>query len=198
MAEAAVNFARRRAPPRPLYKSVFDALVFLAALVIVMLALDQAGVFTPQTGIFIAVDGDSLRRGDRSSRLHGIDAPELQQTCATKMGGDYPCGQYAKRALSDLVRGQTLSCTPRDTDRYGRIVARCSVGRLDINAEMVRLGWAIAYVKHSAAYLDEEMEARKSKRGVWQGRFEIPETWRNSHRRELQQGGMTAADAMLD
>lgn len=193
-----MNFARRRAPPRPLYKSVFDALVFLAVLAIVTFALNQAGIFTPQSGIFIAVDGDSLRQGDRSFRLHGIDAPELQQSCATKMGGDYPCGQYAKRALSDLVRGQTLVCTLSDTDRYGRTVAQCNAGRLDINAGMVRLGWAIAYVKHSAAYLDEEMEARKSKRGLWQGRFERPETWRNSHRRELQQGSMTAADAMLD
>ena len=193
-----MNFARRRALPRPLYKSAFDALVFLAALVLVMFARNQTGVFIPQAGIFIAVDGDSLRQGDQDFRLHGIDAPELHQSCANKLGDDYPCGQNAKRALSDLVRGQTLVCTPHDTDRNGRLVAQCNVGRLDINAEMVRLGWAIAYIRHSTAYVDEEMEARKSRRGLWQGSFESPEAWRNSHRREFQQGSMIEADAMPD
>ena len=57
-------------------------------------------------------------------RLHGIDAPELAQHC-----GDppWPCGRAARDRLADLTAGQIVSCAPRDRDRYGRIVARCSV-----------------------------------------------------------------------
>ena len=32
-----------------------------------------------------------------------------------------------------------------ETDRYGRFVATCSAGETDINREMVRLGWALAW-----------------------------------------------------
>jgi|GEM_PF-6092718 len=61
-----------------------------------------------------------------------IDAPELHQTCIDGRGADYPCGREARAALSDLVSGQTLNCLARDTDRYGRNVATCSIGVRDI------------------------------------------------------------------
>ena len=183
-----VSFYRRRAGPRPFYKSVFDGLVFLAVLAIIMFALKQTGLLAPQTGAFIAVDGDSLRQGDRDFRLHGIDAPELHQSCANKAGENYPCGQEAKRTLASLVRGKTLSCVTLDGDRYGRGVVECRAGSLDINAEMVRLGWAIAYVRHSAAYVDEEAQARRGQRGLWQGSFERPDKWRERNRNSLARG----------
>ncbi|MBC8036717.1 MAG: thermonuclease family protein, partial [Rhizobiales bacterium] len=128
--------------------------------------------------------GDSLRQGGQDFRLHGIDAVELHQSCV-KNGRQYPCGQEAKRALSQLVRGKTLACDTLDGDRYGRGVVHCSVGSLDINAEMVRLGWAIAYTRHSEAYLDEEANARRNRRGLWQGTFERPNKWRERNRNSL-------------
>jgi endonuclease YncB( thermonuclease family) len=170
---------------RPFSKSVFDGLVFLAVLAVLVFALNRTGFIAPQRGDFIAVDGDSLRQADRDFRLHGIDAAELNQYCAGKMGADYPCGQEAKRALTRLVRGKALSCAILDGDRYGRNVVQCRVGSLDINAEMVRLGWAIAYIKHSTAYTDEEADARRNKRGLWQGTFESPEKWRRRNRNSL-------------
>jgi endonuclease YncB( thermonuclease family) len=193
-----VTFNRRYARPRPFYKSVFDAVVFIAALGMIVLALGQAGLLSPETGNFIAIDGDSLRQGDRNYRLHGIDAPELHQSCFNRMGGDYPCGQESKRTLASLVRGQTLSCAISDTDRYGRGVAQCRAGDLDINAEMVRRGWAIAYLRHGTAYADEEVLARNAKRGLWQGDFENPEDWRSRHRTGPLRSGMPGDGFILD
>ncbi len=178
----AVSF-HRRSVPRLFYKSVFDALILAALVAMIVFALNFAGV--PASGQFVAIDGDSLRRDDVDFRLHGIDAPELHQTCMNEAGGDYPCGREAQRALSQLVRGATLSCPAIDTDRYGRVVATCQGGGRDVNGEMVRLGWAIAYRKHSHSYIDEENEAREARRGIWQGAFESPEQWRAGHRQTI-------------
>ncbi|MGH6854365.1 MAG: thermonuclease family protein [Aestuariivirga sp.] len=178
-----MSFYRRRRA-RPFYRSVFDGLVFLVALLMIVFAVKQSGLIPSQTGNFIAVDGDSLRQAQQDFRLHGIDAPELHQSCV-KGGRNYPCGQEAKRALDQLVRGKTLSCTILDGDRYGRGVVQCRAGDLDIAAEMVRLGWAIAYTRHSAAYVDEEANARHNRRGLWQGTFESPDKWRERNRNSL-------------
>lgn len=185
----AVSFYRRSAP-RPFYKSVFDALALAALLALIVFALNLTGILAPDTGQFVAIDGDSLRRDGIDFRLHGIDAPELHQTCMDQAGKDYPCGREAQRALSRLIRGATLSCSTIDTDRYGRIVAACRNGGNDINAEMVRLGWAIAYRKHSQSYVDEEKEAHAASRGIWQGSFESPENWRTEHRESIVRGDL--------
>ena len=177
-----MSFHRRGT--RPFYKSVSDGLVFLALLAMIVFALQRTGVIARQAGAFIAVDGDSLRQGEQDFRLHGIDAVELHQLCL-KNGRQYACGQDARRALDRLVRGKTLACDMLDGDRYGRGVLQCRVGPLDINGEMVRLGWAIAYTKHSNAYLGEEANARRNKRGLWHGTFELPAIWRERNRRTL-------------
>jgi endonuclease YncB( thermonuclease family) len=56
------------------------------------------------------------------------------------------------------------------------------VGDLVLNAEMVRLGWAIAYTRHRTLYLSEEQEARHLRRGIWRGTFDLPQDWRETHR----------------
>jgi endonuclease YncB( thermonuclease family) len=52
-----------------------------------------------------AIDGDSLRHGSQSIHLHGIDAPEGQQTC-----GGWPAGELAQEALAALVTGRRVEC----------------------------------------------------------------------------------------
>ncbi len=174
-----MNFSRRRARD----------LIFLAALLMIAIALQRTGLIAPKTGEFTAIDGDSLRQRKQDYRLHGIDAVELHQSCVSN-GRDYPCGQEAKRALGQLVRGKSLACLTLDDDRYGRNVVQCNSGDLDINAEMIRLGWAIAYTKHSQAYVDDEAQARRDSRGLWQGDFERPDKWRERNRSTLLRGDL--------
>ena len=57
---------------------------------------------------------------------------------------------------------------------------------------MVRLGWAVAYTRHSLSYVRLEAEARRAKRGIWAGRFEMPEDYRA--RQHLVQGNVGEAD----
>lgn len=146
------------------------------------LYLRESGVFEPRVGRFTVVDGDSLRNGNDNIRLHAIDAPELRQTCRDATGKDYPCGRQARAALRKLVSGRDVRCRIIETDRYGRLVAVCHAGDLDINAELVRQGWALAYRRHGLDYVAVEDEARRAGRGLWQGRFENPEAWRAADR----------------
>ena len=66
------------------------------------------------------VDGDSLKFGSVSVRLHGIDAPETNQTCL-RAAVSWPCGFEATAALRGLIENHLVDCTRRDKDRYGRV-----------------------------------------------------------------------------
>jgi endonuclease YncB( thermonuclease family) len=114
------------------------------------------------------VDGDTIRVGDMRIRLHGIDAPEATQSCNAAGGGTWACGTQATYALRQLISQQDISCQPITLDRYGRTVARCFVGDVDIQAEMVRRGLAWAFVKYSSDYVAQETQAKTAKRGIWQ------------------------------
>lgn len=131
------------------------------------------------TGRATVVDGDSLEMGTVSVRIFGIDAPEGRQTCARE-GRSWDCGETAARELRKLVAARTLSCVQRDIDSYGRLVAVCSNGEVDLGAEMVRAGFALAYRQFSDDYVDEEREARDARRGIWAGSFTPPWDWRRN------------------
>ncbi len=75
-------------------------------------------------------------------RLYGIDALEARQNCR-KGGVIWPCGLEAKTALRLMVEDRDVVCKERDRDRYGRVVAVCFVEGQDINAALVRQGWAL-------------------------------------------------------
>jgi endonuclease YncB( thermonuclease family) len=151
-----------------------------------------------EEGRFAAVDGDSLRRDGQDFRLKGIDAPELHQSCEDDKGKAYPCGLKARDALQQLVKGRSIACEVVARDRYERMVSICFDGDRDINAAMVRAGWATAYLRHGSEYQQEEAEARLNGRGIWQGRFEEPEAWRDEHRRDLRRGLLSADEPTDD
>lgn len=100
------------------------------------------------------VDGDTFAIGKQKFRIWGVDAFELSQKC-----GKMACGVKAKEALIRILSGQgELSCRRQDTDRYGRTVARCFMGDLDVGGEMVRQGWALPYRRYSGGFYDSEFQ----------------------------------------
>lgn len=133
-------------------------------------------------GTALIVDGDTIRIGGTRIRLHGIDAPESEQTCRDGDGNEYRCGQRATSALSNKIGGKTVTCERKDTDRYGRIVAVCRAGGEDLNGWLVSEGHAVAYMRYSFSYVPEEIEARFAGRGIWAGTFTDPEDWRHRRR----------------
>ena len=109
-------------------------------------------------------DGDTLTaltadKRQLKVRLHGIDAPELGQ----------PFGQASKRALSDLVFGKQVTLHTTGTDRYGRTLARVTVGDIEVDAQMIATGhaWHYSRYDHTAALEAAERKARAARRGLW-------------------------------
>jgi endonuclease YncB( thermonuclease family) len=134
----------------------------------------------PIVGNAWVIDGDTIKMGGIHIRLEGIDAPEWQQTCTDSRGKTWACGRTATSELSRHIRGQELTCRGRAFDKYNRVVAVCMLpDGSDINAWMVRQGWAVAY-GFAGSYAAEETEARAAKRGLWAGTFVRPSRWRHA------------------
>lgn len=127
-------------------------------------------------------DGDTLKLGDTTYRLWGIDAPESQQTCPD----GWPAGRLAATQLQTLIKGRPVVCEAKDTDRYGRTVAICRAGGEDLSALMVRSGMAWAFVRYSRDYMDQEARARADRVGVYAHQCEPPWEWRARNRGEPQ------------
>lgn len=108
------------------------------------------------TGVASVVDGDTLEIHGERIRLHGVDAPESAQLCRKSNGSQWQCGQKAAFALADRIGRQTVRCEGNERDRYGRLIAICYHKGQDLNAWMVRQGWALAYRKYSRDYVSQE------------------------------------------
>ena len=119
------------------------------------------------------IDGDTIDISGQRIRLNGIDAPESRQTCIAD-GVTWPCGQHATAALTEFIGGAPVSCQEQGTDRYGRMIGKCSVQGEGIEAWMVESGWALAYRRYSLEYVDEEEEAQDARVGLWRGEFVPP------------------------
>jgi|ETNmetMinimDraft_26_1059896.scaffolds.fasta_scaffold19247_2 endonuclease YncB( thermonuclease family) len=129
------------------------------------------------TGKPRVIDGDTLQMAGERIRLHGIDAPESKQKC-TADGKEWACGQEATFALARFIETHWVTCKGNKRDRYGRLIAVCFVGSYNLNAIMVREGWAMAYRQYSNDYVPEEDDARIHRRGLWRGKFMAPWEWR--------------------
>ena len=135
----------------------------------------------PETsGSAHVLDGDTIDLGGQHIRLHGIDAPEADQTCLDANRQRYRCGAVATRALAALISSNPVRCVTRDTDRFGRSIAQCFVDGADIGATLVRNGMALAYRQYSQAYIREENRAREARAGIWSGSFDFPWNWRRT------------------
>jgi endonuclease YncB( thermonuclease family) len=126
------------------------------------------------------IDGDTINMSGTHIRLQGIDAPESDQPCTDAKGKTWPCGRAAANELRAHIRGEELTCHRKAIDKYQRVVAVCTLpDGSDVNAWMVREGWAVAY-GFADTYESEEAEARAANRGIWAGTFVAPSQWRQS------------------
>ena len=124
-------------------------------------------------------DGDSFVLNGEEIRLWGIDAPEYKQSCFNERALPYLCGQEALNMLAEIIGENTMHCTTKSTDRYGRKVSKCDIGGHDIGAMMVRSGHAIDYKYFSDGYYSSEQRYAKARKlGLWRGKCMSPRTWR--------------------
>lgn len=156
--------------------------VRIAAASLLLALTCPAHALDPIEGRATVIDGDTVAIRGQRFRLQGVDTPESAQLCRNAAGKDYRCGQTAALALADKIGTATIACAPVTTDRYGRTVAVCSLGELDLNGWLVEQGYGLAYRKYSTAYVRQEDAARAAGRGLWAGTFTAPWDWRHGVR----------------
>jgi endonuclease YncB( thermonuclease family) len=140
-----------------------------------------ASVASDITGVASVIDGGTIEIHGTPIRLEGIDAPESGQQCEAD-GQNYPCGQRAAFALSDMLTQHTVTCQVLGHDRFSRTIGRCFAGSQDVQRALVRAGWAIAYRRYSKDYVADEEAAHAARVGIWAGTFIAPEKWRREKR----------------
>jgi endonuclease YncB( thermonuclease family) len=92
----------------------------------------------------VVVDGDTLRCRDLGRvRLIGIDAPELPGHCNPGRRCTPGDGFASKAALERTIGGRAVSCEGEGRDRYGRVLARCAAGGVDLGCAQVAIGQAV-------------------------------------------------------
>jgi endonuclease YncB( thermonuclease family) len=160
----------------------FVSAAMLAAAALLLTAADGVAQGRTIAGKAFVFDANTLEVKGEKIRLFGIDAPDRKQTCLSEKRKSYPCGLRAAFALDNLAKGKTVSCQPRGIDSQNRILALCSHNGLDIGGAMVESGWAIADRRYSEMYVKTESAAEEYRRGLWQGEFEEPQSWRRQPR----------------
>jgi micrococcal nuclease len=91
----------------------------------------------------IVIDGDTLRRGAITYRLHGIDAPETRRP---KCAAERELGIRAKARMEQLATesGGNIEALP-GREKYGRTLARLWVRGKDAGQIMLAEGLAQPY-----------------------------------------------------
>jgi endonuclease YncB( thermonuclease family) len=108
--------------------------LFILTILLTPIAAQQKTI----TGKVVGVsDGDTITVLDDSKqqhkvRLEGIDAPESAQAFGTQ----------AKKSLSDLVFGRTVTVASSKTDRYGRVLGKVQLEGKNINYVQALFGFA--------------------------------------------------------
>jgi endonuclease YncB( thermonuclease family) len=120
------------------------------------------------------VDGDTIvvdvKGKQYKVRYIGMDTPETVHPFK-------PVQYFGKEASEknrELLAGKEvrLEKDVSETDKYGRLLRYVWVGDIMVNAELVRLGYAVSYtyppdVKYQELIIQLEREARENNRGLW-------------------------------
>jgi micrococcal nuclease len=137
-------------------------------------------------------DGDTIHvttpeQTKLTVRLYGMDAPETpkinQRTGRINKPGQ-PYGEESWKALEAKIMDKQVRLDIIDIDRYKRMVGVIWIDNRNINLEMVREGFAEAYVEYLKEpfrdqFLRAQNEAKSAKIGIWVLRdYERPSDFR--------------------
>ena len=152
-------------------KAVLVLLHLLAALAGCGLLLSgpAAGQQATIAGVPAITDADTFTLGAATIRLHGIDAPEIGQSCERPGGVSWRCDVAATNLLEELIDGGRVTCDLRDVDAYGRLISVCKADGTDLSGALIDAGLAWAFVRYSNDYATREGEARAARVGIWRG-----------------------------
>ena len=137
-----------------------------------------------ETGPAIAVESDHVAVNGVVYALYGIDAPLRVQWCLTQ-SERFGCGIQAFHTLQNILETGPVACEQVRDPHLRRRVLRfgtCKIGELDVAAEMVRRGMAMAFVAQSDQYASLQEQAARDNVGLWAAdEFMPPWVWEETH-----------------
>lgn len=131
-------------------------------------------------------------------RSQGIGALDEKQQCAWDSGECYPCGRAARAAIRSAIgpppeerQATKLKYKILPTRTVGKPVVVAHRDGKDLHEALLRQGWVVAYPQYlprslKKSYLSAQAEAKAANRGVWMGRFILPNRWRKGGRLECE------------
>ncbi len=134
------------------------------------------------------IAGDIIELQGQRLQLDGIDAPDPGQRCLVE-DRLYDCGEVARTALLDLTAGVEVVCRPLGPGPGGSRTARCFAAGYDLSEGMIFTGWALADPTTANDYGAMQERARRSRHGLWRGRFVAPWDWSAGKRLPEEGGG---------
>lgn len=149
-----------------------------AGLLALGLSVSPAASEDTITGAARAIDADIIAfENNQRVILWGVDSPERDQTCSVG-GSKYSCYEDSLRTLETLATRGEVTCELYGArDPFGRRFGRCTTGDIDIGAEMVRAGMALAFLEQAEDYVSQQEEAEAAKVGLWQEGVDFLEPW---------------------
>lgn len=136
------------------------------------------------------IDGDTIEIHGMRIRLSGVDAPESSQLCRGDDSLQYQCGAKSANELSAFIGRKVVTCEPQSRDRYGRTVATCFVGGIDLAEWLVKNGLAFDWPRYSKGkYAGSQNVAEHGGKGMWGGSYVVPWLYRQCIRNGGRPGG---------
>lgn len=140
----------------------------------------KAAIRTVTGTITKVTDGDTVHlttpeQTKLKIRLYGIDAPETDKinnkTGRVNKPGQ-PYGEESMNALTNKIMGKQVKLDILDIDKYRRMVGMIYLDDRNINLEMIREGYAEAFVEYlkppyREEFLATQRGAQSARKGIW-------------------------------
>jgi len=122
---------------------------------------------------FDVVDVRTIRAGERTITLAGIERIGRNATCRARDGTRWSCEKLATDAPRKLVISQSLSCNAAVVGSTAGVMAVCTTGTgHDLARALVAEGWARARDDAPSLYRSEQKTAEERGLGLWGWRVE--------------------------
>jgi endonuclease YncB( thermonuclease family) len=158
----------------------FTLLFVILFLACASIPTSKAAIRTVTGTVTKIVDGDTVHlttpeQTKLKIRLYGIDAPETDKS-NNKTGQinkpGQPYGEESMNALANKIMGKKVKVDILDIDKYRRMVCMIYLDDRNINLEMIRDGYAEAFVEYlkppyREEFLAAEREAQSARKGIW-------------------------------
>ena len=123
------------------------------------------------------VNSDYIKIDKQTIILFGVEAMERPQKCYIN-NELWPCWESGVRKLEEIVDlGETI-CFVKGKAKMNRVFAICETQNIELNKELIRSGLALARIKQSDLYIDDQRYAKENNLGIWRGKFIEPWKWR--------------------